>query len=130
MSPLFDVLMFFHFVFLAALVGGFFVAAYNKGLANPIMLWGARLQLVVGIALYATLISDADGAEINHMVFGMKIVIALAVVALTEVASAAQNRAGLTPDGAARPAATAVRAPLVYIAGALALVNIVLGMVA
>ena len=141
MSLLQDVLLFFHLIFLAALLGGYFVSLTAKGLSNPVMLWGGRLQLLVGLALYGVVIArSADlGFEVNHMIYGMKIVIALVLVALIEIASAGQRRAGQlvaagsgSGSGAASAArgAAAVRAPLIYVAGVLAIINVILGMTA
>lgn len=148
MSLLQDVLLFFHLIFLAALLGGYFVSLTAKGLSNPVMLWGGRLQLFVGVALYGVLIArSADlGFEVNHMIYGMKIVIALVLVALIEVASAGQRRAGQLVSagsasavaagsasagaGAEATSATPVRAPLIYVAGVLAIINVILGMTA
>ena len=136
MSLLQDVLLFFHLIFLAALLGGYFVSLTAKGLSNPVMLWGGRLQLVVGLLLYGVLISRSSdlGFEVNHMIFGMKIVIALVLVALIEIATAGQRRAGQLvaagppSAGAGATAVAVVRAPLIYVAGVLAIINVILGM--
>lgn len=139
MSLLQDVLLFFHLIFLAALLGGYFVSLTAKGLSNPVMLWGGRLQLVVGLLLYGVLIARSSdlGFEVNHMIFGMKIVIALVLVALIEIATAGQRRAGQlvaagsagsTSAGAGATAVAVVRAPLIYVAGVLAIINVILGM--
>lgn len=148
MSLLQDVLLFFHLIFLAALLGGYFVSVTAKGLSNPVMLWGGRLQLLVGLALYGVVIArSADlGFEVNHMIYGMKIVIAVVLVALIEIASAGQRRAGQLvaagsgsagsgsagagAAGAAANGAAIVRAPLIYVAGVLAIINVILGMTA
>ena len=149
MSLLQDVLLFFHLIFLAALLGGYFVSVTAKGLSNPVMLWGGRLQLLVGLALYGVVIArSADlGFEVNHMIYGMKIVIAVVLVALIEIASAGQRRAGQLgavvsagsagsasagagTAGAAANGAAIVRAPLIYVAGVLAIINVILGMTA
>ena len=136
MSLLQDVLLFFHLIFLAALLGGYFVSLTAKGLSNPVMLWGGRLQLVVGLLLYGVLIARSSdlGFEVNHMIFGMKIVIALVLVALIEIATAGQRRAGQLvaagppSAGAGATAVAVVRAPLIYLAGVLAIINVILGM--
>lgn len=139
MSLLQDVLLFFHLIFLAALLGGYFVSLTAKGLSNPVMLWGGRLQLVVGLLLYGVLIARSSdlGFEVNHMIFGMKIVIALVLVALIEIATAGQRRAGqlVAAGSAGSPSAgggvtgvAVVRAPLIYVAGVMAIINVILGM--
>lgn len=131
MELLQDTLLFFHLIFLSALLGGFFVSVTRKGLSNPVMLWGGRLQLLVGLALYGVVTARAAdlGFEVNHMIFGMKIVIALVLVSLIEMASAGQRRAGQREVEPADGVAV-VRAPLIYVAGALAVVNVILGMIA
>lgn len=124
MDILKDVLLFLHLIFLAALIGGYFVAATQGGRVNTVLQWGARLQLIVGVALYGVVIMIASdlGAEPDHMMLGIKGLIGLAVVALVEVAAAAQSRAG---GNGAVP-----RAALVHVAGVLAILNVALGMVA
>lgn len=113
MTTLNTALVLVHLVCMAALVGGYFVAVTQAGTPNPVMVWGARLQLLSGVALMgvATVQGGAD-----QMWLGIKLLIALAVVACVEIANA-RNR-----DGRPVPA-------LVHVAGGLALVNVVIGAV-
>lgn len=111
MTTLYDILVALHLLFMAALVGGYFVAATQKNGINTVMVWGARLQLLSGLALMGVAI--ADDLDVNHTKLGIKLLIALAVVALAEIAAGKQKR------GAGNPT-------LVHIAGVLALVNVLL----
>ena len=51
MTTLNTALVLVHLVCMAALVGGYFVAVTQAGTPNPVMVWGARLQLLSGVAL-------------------------------------------------------------------------------
>lgn len=110
-TTLYDILVLLHLLFMAALIGGYFVAATQRSGINTVMVWGARLQLLTGLALMGVAI--ADDLDVNHTKLGIKLLIALAVVALAEISAGKQKR------GAASPT-------LVHIAGVLALVNVVI----
>lgn len=110
-TTLYDILGLLHLLFMAALIGGYFVAATQRSGINTVMVWGARLQLLTGLALMGVAI--ADDLDVNHTKLGIKLLIALAVVALAEISAGKQKR------GAANPT-------LVHIAGVLALVNVVI----
>jgi len=75
------------------------------------MLWGARAQVVTGVPLVGLGEMTSDD-PLNHVKIGVKLVIALAVAALTEIA-AGRGRRG-------RPVAE----PMVHGAGGLAVVNV------
>ena len=96
-TTLYDILVLLHLLFMAALIGGYFVAATQRS--------GTGLALM-GVAI-------ADDLDVNHTKLGIKLLIALAVVALAEISAGKQKR------GAANPT-------LVHIAGVLALVNVVI----
>lgn len=114
-TTLYDILIVLHLLFMAALIGGYAVAATQGGASNPVMVWGARMQLLTGAALMGTAI--AMDLQIDHMWLGIKLVVALAVVALCEIGTAKQKRG--------EAAST-----LVHGAGGLALVNFLIGAVA
>lgn len=100
---------------LAALIGGYLVAATLRAARGPwpgpVMLWGARAQVVTGVPLVGLGEMTSDD-PLNHVKIGVKLVIALAVAALTEIA-AGRGRRG-------RPVAE----PMVHGAGGLAVVNV------
>lgn len=112
METLYDLIVVTHLLGMAALVGGYLVAATRGGAAvvpNGVMLWGARLQVVTGLVLAGLVEQVRD--EPNYTKIGIKLVVALVVVALTEVSNARGRRG------------TAV-AGLVHAAGVLAVVNV------
>lgn len=103
-----------HMLGLAALVGGYLVAMTRsaEGLVpNTVMVWGARVQLLTGLILVG-IAEGALDAEVNQMKIGVKLVVAIAVAALTEIA-AAKARKGQPVAGG-----------MVHAAGALAIVNV------
>lgn len=73
-----------HWGGLALLVVGY-VMSLASGVIHPIMVWGARLQLLLGLAIVAG--GEMAGWSMNHMWVGVKLIVALAVVALCEIAS-------------------------------------------
>ncbi|MCH8612221.1 hypothetical protein [Arsenicicoccus dermatophilus] len=97
-----------HYLTLAVLIFGY-VQSIEAGAATKTMVWGARLQLLTGLLLTmaAEMAKDA-----NHAFVGIKLVVMLAVVGLTEVSHARGRR------GQVKPA-------LVHAAAALVLVNVV-----
>lgn len=96
-----------HLVGMAALVGGYLVTV-RRPAWNAAMLWGARLQILTGLVLVGMLEMGAGDGTPNHLKIGVKLLVALAVVALAEVGSRRQ------------PGNTT----LVNAAGALALVDV------
>ncbi len=85
MTTAFMVLGMLHWAGLAAIVGGYFLSL-QRLVINPLMLWGARAQLLLGLALVGI-------AEMGHVAtFGtawiaVKLLVALAVVACCEIAN-------------------------------------------
>lgn len=114
MTTLYSALVVLHLLFMALLIGGYAVAATQGGTANVVMSWGARLQLLTGVALMGVAI--ANDQEVDHMLLGIKLLVALVVVVLIEIGFAKQKR------GEPRPA-------MIHAAGVLALVNFVIGAV-
>lgn len=84
MDILRDVLLIAHLVGLAAILGPFLaqLAAKAKRVTMT-MVWGARAQLVIGIAL-AGLASAGDGGA-DPIKLAVKLVVAIAVAGLAEV---------------------------------------------
>ncbi|MDN4486796.1 hypothetical protein QQX10_01310 [Demequina sp. SYSU T00039] len=107
MTVLRIVLLIVHFVGLAAILGPFLdqLRARSKRITTA-MVWGARAQIVTGLALVG--VAYASDHEPDHVKIAFKLVIALAVAG---VAEATRKRA---EPGAAY-----------WIVGALTLLNIV-----
>ncbi len=98
---------------MAAILGGWF-ATRTSPRVHPAMLWGARAQIVTGLILVG--LAEAgigtDGEPVNHPKIGVKLVVALAVAALVEVANARQKRFNLpVAIGPRRPDADHGRRP-------------------
>ena len=107
MEILENLLVLAHLLGMAAIIGSAVFVA--RGVATPALLWGARAQLVTGLLLVG--VAQAEDDPVNNTKIGVKLVIAVAVVACAEIA-AAKERKG---EGA--------RPQLVTAAGVLALVN-------
>jgi hypothetical protein len=103
-----------HMLGLAALVGGYLVAVTRRAeglLPNTVLVWGARVQLLTGLIL----VGLAEGAldyDVNQTKIGVKLVVAIAVAALAEIAAAKARKGQPVPGG------------MVHGAGVLAVVNV------
>ena len=96
-----------HLLGMAAVVGSAVFVA--RGVATPALVWGARAQLVTGLVLVG--LNEAADDELNTTTVGVKLLVALAVVACAEIAAAGERKG------------RGSRAQLVTAAGALALLN-------
>ena len=85
MAATFTVLGLAHWAGLACIVLGY-VLSISRGVISDVMVWGARLQLLIGIALVAVAEMGGSGDPLNHAKGGVKLVVAFAVVALCEMA--------------------------------------------
>ena len=89
-----DILVFLHFIGLAALFGGAFVQLKSSPrIANAAMWHGALTQLVTGLLIVGVL--EMDDADLNHAKIGVKLVIALVIAALILV----NRKKPSLPDG-------------------------------
>lgn len=131
MDLLYNLLVAGHVLGLAALIGGYLVGATLRpprgtepgrdrppggGTAGgpwpgPVMLWGARAQVVTGLLLVGMAEMTSDD-PLNQVKIGVKLVVALAVAALTEIAAGRGRRGRPVADG------------MVHAAGGLAVVNV------
>jgi hypothetical protein len=116
MELLYNLVVAGHMLGLAALVGGWFTAlvrSREEGLAaGPVMVWGARIQVLTGLALVGLAEAALDDVDVDQTKIAVKLVVALVVAALVEV-SAGRGRRG-----------AAVAPAMVSAAGALAVVNV------
>ncbi|HEY6738612.1 MAG TPA: hypothetical protein VI076_07150 [Actinopolymorphaceae bacterium] len=78
-------LLFFHLLGMASLVGGFLVqlGAANRRV-NPAILHGALTQLVTGVLLVG-LLESTDLATVDRAKIGVKLLVALVIVVLAWV---------------------------------------------
>ncbi len=107
MEILINVFVVLHLLGMAAIIGSALFVA--RGAVTPALVWGARAQLVTGIILVGLV--QANDEEPDNMKIGVKLLVAIAVVACAEIAAAKGRK------GDARP-------QLVTAAGVLALVNV------
>lgn len=84
MTTAFTVLGLAHWLGLLLIVVGW-AMSFGAGRIHPLMVWGARLQLIIGIALVGVM--EVMGASVNHMMVGIKLVLAIGVVALSEISN-------------------------------------------
>lgn len=80
------VLYVLHMVAMLAIVVGPFVA----GRGHLVQVWGARVQLLIGLGL--TGIAEAGDDPVNHAKIGTKLVLMLAVIACAEIGNAKSKR--------------------------------------
>ncbi len=79
-----------HMLGMAAIVGGF--VAHRLGTAQAVipLVWGARAQLVTGMVLVA--LNEAGAHRVSPAFWGVKLLVALAVVACAEMANVRTKR--------------------------------------
>jgi len=84
MELLRDVLVFFHFIGLAALFGGLFVQLKaDTRVVNNAVLHGVLTQIVTGLLLVGVL--EGMEPEVDHAKVGVKLVVALVIAVLVFV---------------------------------------------
>ncbi|GAA2021675.1 hypothetical protein GCM10009740_07990 [Terrabacter terrae] len=93
MDLVYNILVALHLLGMAAVVGGWIAVRAGRTVIAPI-LWGARAQLVTGLALVgvAEALKDEEH-HVNNAKIAVKLVIALVVLAAAEV-GAARGRKG------------------------------------
>lgn len=139
MEIVYNLLVAAHLIGVSLLVGTFFVQLRAKlGFRLSLMLTGASIQLVSGLALYGLQIAFDDP---NHMKLGIKTLIAVAVFVAALVAFVQQRRLQATRTGLVATADGGIAQvsggqgvvgvvddsrlkPLFHVAGGLAVVNL------
>lgn len=81
----YNILTILHWVGLGVLVIGYFLS-FNRGVISPVMVWGARLQLLLGLAIVAV-IEMGQLMALDHTWVAIKLVLALGVVVFCEIGS-------------------------------------------
>lgn len=94
MPTLLNVLGWAHWGGLALLLVGYALSVSPR-VISPVMVWGARLQFLIGLALVG--VTEMLGGTLNHMFVGIKLLLALAVVALCEIASSKARKGQNNP---------------------------------
>ncbi|WP_347755907.1 hypothetical protein [Agrococcus sp. ProA11] len=122
-----------HLIGASLLIGTFFVQMRAKaGFNFTILLVGASLQLLSGVALYG--LAMAGDGDVNHMKLGIKGLIALIVFATALIGFLRQKairkeKAGLTTGGAVSVGNLELERkllPFFHTTGALALINLLI----
>lgn len=86
MDALQTTLLILHFLGLAAILGGSLEQWRTSGkLTSPVILWGARAQLLTGLALAGLAFSGDETDQPSVTKISIKLLIALAVVAVSEM---------------------------------------------
>lgn len=100
MTVIEGIVLVLHLLGMAAILGGWF-ATRQQGRVVPAVLWGARAQIVTGLVLVGIVEATSSAADPpNHPKLGVKLLVALAVVACVEIANARQSRAGVAQGAA------------------------------
>ena len=139
MTILTNAFLVLHLLGAAAIIGPW-LAAPRAGVVRMAMVWGARAQLLTGLALAGLV--HATNQPVNDTKLGVKLVVAVACLACLEMANGRQRRAVGTPTeqtaeqapgtsagqagGVAVTTATPVAATLVNAGVALAILNVVI----
>ena len=100
-----------HFIGLAGIIGSW-LAVIKEPRVVMGMLHGAILQVVTGLALVG--LNEANDADVNHMKIGIKLVIALIVLAVAIIGVKKEKQ---------NPGSTAV---LAHTAGGLGILNVII----
>ncbi|WP_314033750.1 hypothetical protein [Dietzia sp. CH92] len=109
MDIVFNIVLILHFIGLAGIIGGW-LATIKAPQVNKAILHGAILQVVTGLLLVG--LREMDGADVNHMKIGIKLLIAIVILVVAVLGVRKEARAqGST-------------ATLAHVAGALGIVNV------
>jgi hypothetical protein len=91
MSFVYDLFVALHLLGMAAIVGGYLVVARAPRIV-PSIVWGARAQILTGLILVGLAESGATDTKRANAWVAVKLVVALAVVALAEMTRAKDKR--------------------------------------
>ena len=93
MEVLTNALVLVHLIGMACIVGGWIslrVRGVESGRGLSVVVWGARFQILTGLALVG--IHESQKDPLNHAKIGVKLAIALACAACAEMAAARARR--------------------------------------
>lgn len=92
MDVLQKIILVLHLLGMAAIVGGW-LAARGHGGMSEVVVWGARAQLVTGLILVGIAEGmKAEGVALNYTKIGIKLLVAVIVVAFAEIGRARARR--------------------------------------
>lgn len=111
MDLLYDVVVVVHLLSMAAIVGGY-LSVITRPRMTTVLAWGPRIALLAGLVIVGLGESvEALGKDYDMAKIGVKLIVALIVVACAEIARARQKRG--------KPVVN-----LVHALGGLAIVNV------
>ncbi|WP_280236963.1 hypothetical protein [Nocardia cyriacigeorgica] len=111
MDLIYNVVVVTHLLGMAAVVGGY---AAGQPVVSEVMVWGARLQLITGVALVGLAESiDSLDKDLNMVKIGIKLTISVLVAAFAEMGRADAKRGKDVPW-------------MTHAAGGLAIVNVLI----
>jgi hypothetical protein len=100
MTIVYNALVATHLLGMAAIVGGYLSVLKSPNL-NELMVWGARIQLLSGLAMVGLGEAvDSLGKDYDHAKIGVKLLIAIVIVAAAESGRVRQKRGTGNPDSA------------------------------
>ncbi len=85
-----------HFLGMASITGGWVAKFLGADRGLQLLVWGARAQLLLGLILVGLL--EMNSEDLNYAKVGVKLVVALAVVACAEIANAKSGRGESAPN--------------------------------
>jgi len=89
MEILINILVLTHLMGMACIVGGWIslrARGVESGMGLSVVVWGARFQVLTGLALVG--IHESQKDPLNHAKVGVKLVVAIACAAAAEMAAA------------------------------------------
>jgi hypothetical protein len=88
----YKILVALHLLGMAAVVGGW-IASRSGRVVTPVVVWGARAQIVTGLLLVglAEALKD-EGETLNYAKIGVKLAVALVVAGAAEIGAARGRR--------------------------------------
>lgn len=92
MVTVFKILVIAHTAVAAFMVAGYVMSLMAKSV-HPLLVWSARLQLVLGLVVTGIAIGG-DVEKLGHGWLGVKMLVALSVVGLAEVARVREAKGG------------------------------------
>ncbi|WP_084078166.1 hypothetical protein [Demequina sp. NBRC 110057] len=115
-------LLVLHLIGLAAILGPFLDQLRSDAKrVTQTMVWGARAQIVTGLLLVG--VAEMNDYDVDHAKIAVKLVVALAIAGLAEVAGK-RTRVALAGSGDLSPVRT-----LWWLIGGLTVVNIIVAVV-
>jgi hypothetical protein len=95
MGPVIGIFVVLHFLGMAAILGGWLAVRLGATKGITVLVWAARVQLLIGVALVGLL--EFVSADLNMAKIATKLIVALAAVACAEIANARDRKGTPAP---------------------------------